>query len=224
MISIIIPILNESKNLNQQSFAFRQLATKAELIFIDGGSQDSSRDIAAKLGRVITSPKGRSVQMNAGAKAASGDILLFLHADSMIKPEVLVAVERLMSDKRIAGGCLDQRIDSPRRIFRFIEGFGNLRSRLTGVYYGDQAIFVRKAVFEAMGGFPEVPVMEDVLFTKKLRRQGRTVVLPLAVLVSARRWEKMGIIRTCLFYSWLNILFWTGVPLTKIRAIYDDLR
>ncbi len=224
MTSIVIPIINEFENLYYQAARFRQLAINVEIIFIDGGSQDSSLEIAAKLGRVIQSPKGRAIQMNAGAKAASGDILLFLHADSMIKPEVLVAVERLMSDKRIAGGCLDQRIDSPRRIFRFIEGFGNLRSRLTGVYYGDQAIFVRKEVFEDMGGFPEVPVMEDVLFTKKLRRQGRTVVLPLPVQVSARRWEKMGIIRTCLFYSWLNILFWTGVPLTKIRAIYDDLR
>ena len=124
----------------------------------------------------------------------------------------------------LIAGCLTQRIEHDGVIFRFIESIGNLRARLSRVFYGDQAIFVSREAFFKAGGFPEVPVMEDVLFAKALKRLGATGILKEKVFVSARRWQKRGILRTAFLYSVFNILFWLRVPLRKIKPLYADVR
>jgi len=224
MLSIIIPILNEEKILSINSSQFISLSNTAELIFVDGGSSDKSIDIASKSGKVIEGSKGRAVQMNLGADLSAGDILLFLHADSCITPQTIKTIKEKITDHGFIGGCLSQRIDKPGCLFRVIEGFGNMRARITRVFYGDQGIFVAKKIFFQIGGFPEAPIMEDVMFTKKLKKKGRTVVLDNNILVSPRRWEKHGIFRSVLRYSLLNILFWMRVPLDRIKRLYDDIR
>lgn len=224
MISIICPVYNEEDMLSKNSFEFKRLSNNTELIFADGGSTDRSVGIAGQIGIVIHSQKGRALQMNHAAAFAKGDMLLFLHADAFLSLNALASIEIKLMQNNIIGGCLTQRIDSKGLIYRIIETEGNIRAKITKIFYGDQGIFVRKDIFSKLGGFPEVPIMEDALFTNKLKRSGRTVVLPDKILVSPRRWKKKGLIRTAIFYSYLNILFWLGLPLNKIKLSYDDLR
>lgn len=224
MISVIVPVYNEEGILSKNTSFFENLASHADLIFVDGGSIDSSFSLATNISTTICSKKGRALQMNAGSEIAKGDILFFLHADAEISKDDLEAVEKELKKSEVIGGCLTQTIDKKELLYRFIEGFGNIRARFSRVFYGDQGIFVRKDVFLRLGGFPEVPVMEDVLFTKKMRACGKTIVLPNNILVSPRRWEKKGILRTAFIYSYINILFCMGVSLEKIKERYEDLR
>jgi rSAM/selenodomain-associated transferase 2 len=223
VVSVIIPLYNEETILLRRSIYFQTLCQETEVIFVDGESKDRSVEISRRWAEVLETKKGRSVQMNYGARAAGGSILLFLHADTLIQPEALISIDRAVNSGFV-GGCLSQRIDSKGCAYRFIENFGNTRARLTKVFYGDQGIFVRKDIFLKLGGFPEVSIMEDVLFTERLRRVGRTIVLPDKIIASARRWDEKGIIKTVLLYSSINILFRLKVSLKKIRPLYDDLR
>jgi rSAM/selenodomain-associated transferase 2 len=224
MISVIVSIYNEGKILSARSRGFDELSRCAELIFVDGESTDNSADIATRYGKVIKSEKGRARQMNDGARQAAGDIFFFLHADSSISSVTIDKIEKEVRQNGAVGGCLTQRIENERSVFRFIEWQGNNRARRTKVFYGDQGIFVRKDVFDRIGGFPDVPIFEDVLFTQKLRHEGRTTVLPDKITVSARRWEKRGIIRTTLMYNLIIVLFKLGYPPEKIKRLYEDLR
>jgi len=225
MVSIVMPVYNEEEALSKNSFGLRELSQRAEVIFVDGGSLDRTKEIAGlfSFARVLFGKKGRALQMNLGGRAAHSEILLFMHADTLISPNLITSVENKIK-AGFTGGCFSQRIDKAGAIYRFIEALGNIRARLTRVFYGDQGIFVRKDIFLKMGGFPEVPVMEDVIFTKKLRKIGKTAVLKDKILVSPRRWEKKGVFRTLLLYSLLNILFWLKWPLKKIKMLYGDLR
>lgn len=224
MISVIIPIYNEEKILSENSVYFRNLSQKAELIFVDGGSIDRGVQIAGSFGKIVLAKKGRAVQMNYGASLAGKDIILFLHADTRVSAGALLSIEGKITECGFVGGCLTQRINKESFIYRLIEAQGNFRAKLTKVFYGDQGIFVRKDVFLAAGGFPEVPILEDVIFTRKLRSQGKTVVLCDKIVVSSRRWEKRGIIRTVLLYSLIIILFRLRIPLERIKMLYGDLR
>ena len=224
MISIIIPIYNEEEVLRFSTERLLGLSECTELIFVDGGSSDKSADIAKEYGKVLSCEKGRGRQMNVGAREAQNNTLLFLHADNAISPEVFENIEKTVCDNGAVGGCLTQRIENKRPVFRFIEWQGNSRARRTKVFYGDQGIFVRKDVFERIGGFPVVPIFEDVLFTQKLRREGKTTVLPDKIMVSARRWEKRGILRTTVMFSWFLTMFKMGYPLEKIKKLHEDLR
>jgi rSAM/selenodomain-associated transferase 2 len=223
MLSIIIPIYNEEEILQVNSGRLCTLSKQAELIFVDGGSTDKSIEIARRYGRVLQCGKGRAMQMNFGAKHAECDNLLFLHADNFIDSEALLSIGRKLENGFI-GGCLTQRIDKRGVIYRLIEAQGNIRARLSKVFYGDQGIFVKKNIFSQLGGFPEVPIMEDVIFTKKLRKTGNTIVLANIIFVSPRRWDKDGIIRTVLRYNLINMAFKFGVPLEKIKGLYEDVR
>lgn len=224
MISTVIPILNEEKLLKKREQWLRQVSSYTELIFVDGGSSDGSPEVARRIGRFLMAEKGRAVQMNCGAREARNDILLFLHIDTTVSPEALFHIKRCMQDNNIVGGCLTQRIAKKGLIYRLIEGFGNIRAKVTKVFYGDQGIFVRKDIFFSIGGFPEVPIMEDVLFTKTLRRVGRVVVLKDLIYVSARRLERDGIIKSIFIYTLVNLLFRLGIPLDKVRLLYSDIR
>lgn len=224
MVSIIVPILNEEKILYANLSRFKKLSLQAELLFVDGGSIDRSVEIASGVGSLLHSGKGRSLQMNKGGFSAKGNILFFLHVDTMISPDTLLAIEDAVNNGGFIGGCLTQRIDRDALIYRLIEGQGNIRARRHKIFYGDQGIFVKKDMFERIGGFPEVPIMEDTLFTQQLRKMGQTVVLPDRITVSARRWEKRGIIKTTLLFNMIIILFWLKVPLHKIKQFYKDIR
>jgi len=224
MVSVIVPIYNEEKALTKNSPYLEKLKGYAELIFVDGGSADRSIEIAASYGKVLLSEKGRAAQMNYGAGFAQGNILFFLHADSIISVDTLRCIESKLRDNSFIGGCLTQRIDREGLQYRLIESFGNIRARLTRVFYGDQGIFVRKDIFLKIGGFPEVPIMEDIIFTKKLRKAGKTIVLRDKILVSPRRWEKNGIIKTTLLFNLIIILFRMKVPLHKITHFCEDIR
>lgn len=224
MVSIIIPIYNEEKILSKNLPGFCRLAEKSELIFVDGGSSDKSASVAKIYGKVVRTGKGRALQMNYGAWHAESNILLFLHADNMISPKTVAAVEKRLKNSGYVGGCLTQRIDRKGLIYRMLETQGNLRARATKIFYGDQAIFVKKDKFLKLKGFPEVPIMEDVLFTKRLRRSGRTVVLPNKVIVSPGRWEKRGVLNAILLHSYITLLRCLKFPLDKIKDLYEDLR
>ena len=209
---------------------FRRLRHQAELIFVDGGSEDKSREEARALGKLLTAPKGRARQMNAGARAARHDVLLFLHADTYLPPEGLQTIRWAVDKKGLVGGCFRQVIDQPGPVFnpgllfRWIAFTGNVRARLFKVFYGDQGIFVRRDVFEKLGGFPETPLCEDVLFSRRLRKEGRVRMLPSRIYCSARRWVGQGIGRT----FWLNLRITAGALLSadmnRLAKAYKDIR
>jgi rSAM/selenodomain-associated transferase 2 len=224
MISVIIPIYNEEKMLRINSRWLSKLCRYAELIFVDGGSADRSVKIASECGKVLSCGKGRALQMNRGATCATYSTLLFLHSDNKIDLDALLAIEDQVNKKNIIGGCFTQRIDKDEIIYRIIETQGNIRARLFKVFYGDQGIFVKKDIFFKIGCFPNVPIMEDVLFTKKLRTIGKTIMLQDKIHVSSRRWDNGGILKTTLRYNLINIAFKLGVSLEKIKLLYEDSR
>jgi len=224
MISIVVPIYNEEAVLAKSTGRLQDLSGHAELIFVDGESTDQGVDIVRQQGKVFRVKKGRAAQMNYGAGRAKGDILLFLHADNIISADALVTIEKKIIEDGYIGGCFTQKIDHKAFIYRLIEWQGNARARMTKEFYGDQGIFVKKDAFLKIGGFPEVPVMEDVLFTRQLREMGQTVVLPDRITVSARRWEKRGVIKTTLTFNLIILLFRLKFPLRKIKRLYEDIR
>lgn len=224
LISIITPIYNEESILSCHSHYFLNLSKQTELIFVDGGSTDRSVEIAAQYGKVLQTQKGRALQMNYGARVARGDVFFFLHADNFISQKTLDSITGRMTDGALIGGCLSQRINKKGVVYRFLETHGNIRAKMTKIFYGDQGIFVEKEVFINIGGFPEVPIMEDVLFTKVLRTKGPTVVLRDTIVASPRRWEKHGLLQTVLIHNMVTILFLMKVPLHRIKRLYADLR
>jgi len=189
---------------------------------VDGGSGDATTAVAARFSRVrlLESPRGRARQMNAGARAARGEVFLFLHADTRLPDGALAAVEAAIKEPGVVGGRFDVRFDNPRAVFRMIAWFMNLRSRWSGISTGDQAIFVRREVFEAMDGYPEMPLMEDVELCRRLKRRGRQVAVRLAVTASARKWEREGALRTILLMWALRFLYMAGVAPERLHRWY----
>ena len=192
------------------------------MILVDGGSDDLTTQVAARFSdvRLLTSPRGRACQMNAGARASRGDVLLFLHADTWLPDGALGAVTAVLEDSRVVGGRFDVRFDSPRAVFRMIAFFMNLRSRMSGISTGDQAIFVRRHVFEAMGGYPDLPLMEDVELSRRLKRRGRLAALRWRVTTSSRKWEREGALRTMALMWALRLLYMAGVPPARLHRWY----
>ena len=194
-LSVIIPTLNEAESI-QRAIETSLALSLHEVIVADGGSTDDTIAIAQKLDcRVINCPRGRALQQNAGAAAATGDVLLFLHADSWLVPEGRLQIEKTLASPKIPGGAFYHRIDADGLLFRLVEAGDALRVCFTRIAYGDQGIFLRREVFEALGGFPNVRLMEDVRLMKSLRDYGRLALLPGPLHVSARRWQKHGAIR-----------------------------
>lgn len=196
-LSIIVPVLNEASTLRVRLEALDTFRDRgAQLVVVDGGSSDATASIAAPIADVATTaPRGRASQMNAGARIASGDVLLFLHADTELPP----AADRLIAAGLAEGhdwGRFDVRIDSPRLMLAVVSRMMNERSHLSGIVTGDQGIFVRRQLFERVGGFPELPLMEDVAVSKILRRHGRPARIRTPVVTSGRRWETRGTWRT----------------------------
>lgn len=224
MISIIIPVLNEQTCLSGKGEFYRALASTTELIFADGGSTDQTTTLARQYGKVVIAARNRAVQMNAGATEASHEILLFLHADAFLRVEELRHIITAVERGHYVGGCFSQVLDDPAFLYRWIAWTGNMRAKLLKIFYGDQAIFVRKDIFRELGGFPLTRIGEDVLFTRGLRTKGRTGILPYQVQSSARRWKKQGILKT----FWLNASITTALiwsrDLNRAADKYCDIR
>ena len=190
-----------------------------ELIVVDGGSKDETRTIAEPLcDHFITAIQGRASQMNAGAEQASGEILWFLHADSHIAADI---IENLPSLVHGAGwGRFDVRLSGERWVFRLIERAMNLRSRITGIATGDQAIFVERTLFRCVGGFPPIRLMEDVALSRKLRRKTRPLTLKQTLTTSSRRWEQQGILYTMLLMWRLRLQYFMGADPSNLANRY----
>ena len=219
-ISVIIPTLNEANHLPQALASLRD-TRNVETIVVDGGSDDGTREIAAGSGcRLLRSPPGRALQLSVGARAASGGVLLFLHADTRLPPGFDAAVRATLEKPGVVAGAFRLRIDALGWPFRIIERAADLRSRLLQMPYGDQSVFVSKGVFHEVGGFPEFPIMEDLEFVRRLRRRGRIRITSLAVMTSGRRWLELGPWRT----TWINqkviLGYYLGVSPNRLVAWY----
>ncbi|MEK6605667.1 MAG: TIGR04283 family arsenosugar biosynthesis glycosyltransferase [Nitrospirota bacterium] len=225
-ISVIIPTLHEEKTLPDTLAQLRHPAF-SEVLVVDGGSRDRTlADVALAnpLARVLNAPMGRARQMNAGAAAAKGELLLFLHADTLLPATAAQDITQAMADTRIAGGRFDARLVPDRGLLWVVGRMMSWRSRLTGIATGDQAIFVRRKVFEDLGGFPDIPIMEDIAFSRRLKQAGPIAALPSCVLTSGRRWERHGAITTILLMWWLRLLFYLGVSPARLQRMYNDAR
>ncbi len=216
-LSIIVPVLNEAGILARALQGLAPLRARGhEVLVVDGGSEDGTRDIAAPLAdRVLAAPRGRARQMNAGAAAATGDVLLFLHADTELPRAADEEIFRAI--KTHSWGRFDVRIDCASPLLPVVAFFMNQRSRLTGVATGDQAIFVRR---EAFPGFPEIALMEDIAFSSAMKRRGAPACLRAQVTTSGRRWERDGVLRTVLLMWRLRLAYALGTPPEELARRY----
>jgi rSAM/selenodomain-associated transferase 2 len=222
-VSIIIPTLNEAACLAQTLRALRAEGP-GEILVVDGGSGDNTCRQAAAADRVLHAPRGRAAQMNCGAATARGDVLLFLHADCTLEAGALRAAEHSLARRAVVAGCFRMSVTAPGPLYRLIGACATARVRLTGLIYGDQGLFLRREVFERMGGFPSLHLMEDVFLSRSLRRLGRVVVAPRRIFVSPRRWQQHGILRQTLRNWTLTALAAGGVHPNRLAAFYPAVR
>ncbi len=221
-LSIVMPVLNEEAGI---AAALRALAPMrrrgVETIVVDGGSRDRTIELAQPLcDRLIAAPRGRAAQMNAGAGLASGSVLAFLHADTQLPADADQLIEDGLARSGRAWGRFDVRITGAHPLFPLIGAMMNLRSRATGIATGDQAIFVDKAAFAAVGGFPDIALMEDIVLSRRLKRLSAPLCLHARALTSGRRWEKHGVVRTILTMWRLRLAFFFGAAPDKLAARY----
>ncbi len=223
-ITVVIPVLNEEKTI-ATTLAALMTSTPDEVIVVGGGSKDRTRAIIEQTSALLlSSPRGRARQMNRGAKEANGDVILFLHADTLLPPSAVEDIRAALSDPECTGGRFDVELEGDHWALKWIGAMISLRSRLTKVATGDQAIFVRRKVFEELGGFPDIPLMEDIAFCQMLRKNGRLACLKSRVVTSARRWETDGVWRTILKMWTLKLLFLAGISPFRLKQFYGDAR
>lgn len=222
-ISIIIPTLNEEACLKETLENLRQQSPH-EIIIADGGSTDRTLKIARHADKVISSIKGRANQMNAGAAIATGDILLFLHADCQLEEKALLQVPRFLRRPSIVAGCFQMQVSETGALFRSIDYCATLRAKLFGMIYGDQGMFLFRSMFERAGKFPSVRFMEDVLLSRSLAKFGRIFVIPKKIYVSSRRWQKVGLVRQTLRNWSLTALASGGVHPDDLARYYPAVR
>lgn len=222
-LSIVVPVLDEAAGIADTLSDLATLrAYGAEIIVVDGGSRDATRSLAAPFAdRVIESPRGRALQMNAGARLARGATLLFLHADTRLPRGALDAIATGLERTGRAWGRFDVEISARGAILPVVALMMNARSRATGIATGDQAIFVRRDAFEAAGGFPAIPLMEDVALSKILKRRSPPLCLRERVVTSGRRWQRHGTFRTILLMWRLRLAYALGADPRRLARRYD---
>jgi rSAM/selenodomain-associated transferase 2 len=221
-LSVIVPALDEEAVIGATLERLAPLrAAGHQVVLADGGSGDRTREIAAPLAdRVLTGPRGRARQMNAGAAAAHGHILLFLHADTLLPESAAGDITEGLQSTGRRWGRFDVRLTGSLPLLRLVERMMNARSRLTGVATGDQALFVERALFEAVGGFPDIALMEDVALCKRLKREGAPLCLRSRVVTSSRRWEERGVLRTIGLMWGLRAAYAAGVSPERLARLY----
>lgn len=216
-LTVIIPTLNEAANIGRAVAG----VDGAEVIVADGGSTDATREVAKGLGAIVMeTPSGRGAQMDEAAKRATGDVLLFLHADTELPGGWQEEIERALDDPGTVAGAFGLEIGSDHPWFRVVEAVVRLRYKLFGLVYGDQAIFARKDAFHKAGGFRKLPLMEDVDCVKRLRGLGRVRVLKGRVVTSPRRWVAGGMVRNTLKNGVVLALYLAGVSPERLHEIY----
>ena len=230
-IAVVIPTLNEERTLSRTLLTLRQLRFD-EVVIVDGGSKDQTVSIAQgqlpglslQPARVMVSEPGRAQQMNAGARATRSDVLLFLHADTLLPPETRDQIQRVLENPKYAGGRFDVRFEDDRGWAWLISRLMNWRSRWSGIATGDQALFVRRSVFDDLDGFADVPLMEDIELTRRLKRTGSLAALRTKVTTSFRRWERQGALRTILQMWLLRFLYGIGISPKILHQFYGPIR
>jgi rSAM/selenodomain-associated transferase 2 len=220
-VSFIVPALDEADGIAPTLKALQPARRRGhEVIVVDGGSRDGTPRIATPLSdAVLAGPRGRAVQMNAGAERAGGEILAFVHADTLVPSQA----DRLIGEAVAAGhrwGRFDVRLSGHQPLLRVVERLMSLRSRLTGIATGDQVMFVETALFESVGGFPAQPLMEDVALSRTLRQRERPACLGHPVITSSRRWERDGLLRTIITMWWLRTRYALGAPAERLARAY----
>jgi len=223
-ISVVLPVLNEEQSIRGTLQSLIRL-TPYEIIVVDGGSRDRTLEICKEFAvDVMHAERGRARQMNVGARRASGEVLLFLHADTRLPRSALNDIVAALSDSRYLGGRFDVELEGAHWMLKIVGTLINCRSRATKIATGDQALFVRLEVFERMGGFPDIPLMEDIAFCRALKRIGGVACLRSRVITSARRWERDGVWRT-IFKMWsLKVCYLAGVSPMRLKRFYADTR
>lgn len=223
-ISIIVPTLNEQDNIGTTLRSIPP-APEVEVIVVDGGSDDGTVERARACDVcVLAAPRGRARQMNTGAAAAKGELLLFLHADTILPDDYDYHVRRILLEPENAVGAFRLHIDAPSRGLRFIEAMANWRSRRLKMPYGDQALFMRTTTFHEVGGYPEMPIMEDYEIIRRLQKLGRVVIASAAVNTSARRWQNLGLWRTTAVNQAIVIGYTLGVSPDRLEGWYHRRR
>ncbi len=223
-LSVIVPVLNEEITVEATLQALVALAPY-EIIIVDGGSRDRTREICRRFAvEVLSSERGRARQMNFGARRASGDVLLFLHADTRLPESALDDIDAALSDPRYLGGRFDVELPGAHWMFKMIAALINYRSRATKIGTGDQALFVRRDIFDLIGGYPDIPLMEDIVFYRALKGMGNIACLRSRVVTSARRWERDGVWRTILRMWMVKLCYFAGVSPSRLKQFYADTR
>ncbi len=220
-VSIVVPAFNEAADIVECLTRLRRDFPDCELILADGGSTDDTAELAASVVTVLRTGRGRATQMNAGAAHTSGDVLWFVHADTVIAPEASAELRAALTDPSVVGGGLSLRFDRRSRSLDLIARTSNARARRLHQIFGDQAMFVRRSVFTEMGGFPALPLMEDLEFSRRLARRGGLVLLPASSTASARRFAEHGTWRMVAFMQCLKLAYFAGVSPEYIRRRYE---
>jgi rSAM/selenodomain-associated transferase 2 len=224
-LSVIVPTLNEERAIRATLAAIARGAPGAEVIVIDGGSMDETAAEARALGaRVIVSAPGRARQLNEGARHSAGEVLAFVHADTIVPATFAADIAGALADPEMAGGRFDVALDADALPYRLIGRLISLRSRISRTATGDQAIFVRREVFEHLGGFPDIDLCEDLDFARRLKRAGGVACLRSRVVTSARRWQRDGLARTVLRMWLIRSLYLCGVAPARLKRLYADTR
>ena len=224
-LSIIVPMLNEHESIAATLGALRAGAPQAQIIVVDGGSVDGSAAIARdRCDLLLQAPRGRAIQLNAGAAKAAGELLAFVHADTLVPASFAPDIQAAMRNPAVAGGRFDLALDDPALPYRLIGWLISLRSRLSRTATGDQAIFVRREIFERLGGFPNIEICEDLDFARRLKRAGKVACLRSRVVTSTRRWQRSGLIRTVMRMWLIRLSYLAGVSPARLQRWYANVR